>query len=51
MRRIIETPRSNFESLVKNDGLNFYDLQGLMWGVEQTPDHYWTEEGSIEITA
>ena len=51
MSRIVETPRDNFEFKVREDGLSFYDLEGIKWGLFGQPDKYWTEEGSIEITA
>jgi glutathionylspermidine synthase len=51
MSRVIESPRDNFESKVKEDGLSFYDLEGLKWGKLGHTDNYWTEEGAIKITA
>ena len=49
MERCNVTPRSEWEKKVVEDGLTFYNMEGINWGGFSV-DKYWNEEGAIKIT-
>ena len=51
-RHVIINKRPKWEEKVKNDGLSYYNLEGLKWSTNEKADAdcYWNEEGYAEIT-
>ena len=50
LRRVVETPRTNWKRKVVSDGLSYYNLDGIRWSQDTECNTYWNEEGSVQIS-